>query len=60
MKLLGSSKGKIIKNDNGDNVPNLEIIVHYKIFNNHYEQNLRVLYASTPNKSFGQLLHISP
>ena len=26
MKLLGSSKGKIIKNDNGDNIPNLEII----------------------------------
>ena len=26
MKLLGSSKGKITKNDNGDNIPNLEII----------------------------------
>ena len=40
MKLLGSTKSKITKNKNGENVSKLEIIevilVHCDIFNNNY------------------------
>ena len=42
MKLLGSTKGKITKNKNGENVPNFEItevvLVHCNIVNNNYQQ----------------------
>ena len=42
MKLLGSTKSKITKNENGENVPNLEItevvLVHFNIVNNNYQQ----------------------
>ena len=64
MKLLGSTKSKITINENGENVPNLEIIeevlVHFNIVNKNYQQDSRVLYAFVPNKSFGRLLDISP
>ena len=64
MKLLGSTKIKITKNENGENVPNLEIteavLVHCNIVNNNYQQDSRALYTFVPNKSFGQLLNISP
>ena len=64
MKLLGNSKSKITKNENGENVSNLEIaevvLVHCNIVSNIYQQNSRVLYKFIPNKSFGQLLDISP
>ena len=64
MKILGSTKSKITKNGNGKNVPSLGIteiiLVNYSIVNNNYQQNSRVLYTFVPNKSFGQLLHISP
>ena len=64
MKLLGSTKSKITKNENGENVPYLEItevlLVHCITFNNNHQQNSRVLYTFSPNKSFGQLLDISP
>ena len=64
MKLLESTKSKITKDENGENVPHLEItevaLVHCNIVNNDYQQDLRVLYTSIPNKSFGQLLDISP
>ena len=64
MKLLGSSKSKITKDKNGENVPHLEItevlLVHCNIFNNEYQQDSRVLYTFVPDKSFGQLLDISP
>ena len=47
IKLLGSNKGKITKNENGENVPLLEItevvLVHCNIDNNDYQQDLRVL-----------------
>ena len=59
MKLLGSTKSKITKNENGENAPNLEIteviLVHFNIVNNSYQQNSRVLYTFVPSKSFGQL-----
>ena len=64
MKLLGSTIGKIRKEEKGENVPNLEItevvLVHCNIVNNDYEQDSRVLCTFVPNKSFGQLLDISP
>ena len=64
MKLLGSTKRKMSKNKNGENVPNLEIneivLVHCNIFNGNYQQNSRVLYTFVPNKLLGQLLDISP
>ena len=64
MKLLGSTKNKITNDENGENVPHLEItevvLVHCNIVNNDYQQDLRVLYTFVPNKSFGQLLDTSP
>ena len=63
MKLLGSAKNKITQNENGENVPHLEIneiIVHCNLVNSDYQQDSRVLYTFVPNESFGQLLAISP
>ena len=61
-KLLGSTKSKINKDKNSENMPHLEIIevilVHCNIVNNNYQQDSRVLYTFVPNKSFGQLLDI--
>ena len=36
------------------------LLIHCNIVNNHYQQNSRVLYIFLPNKSFSQLLDISP
>ena len=64
MKLLGSTKNKIIKDENGENVPLLKIteviLVHCNIVNCDYQQDSRVLYMFVPNKPFGSLLEISP
>ena len=64
MKLLGSTKNKIAKDKNGENIPHLEItevvLVHCDIVNNDYQQESRVLYMFVPNKPFGSLLEISP
>ena len=64
MKLLGSTKNKITKDKNGENVPHLEInvvvLVHCNIVNINYQQDSRVLYMFVPNKPFGSLLEISP
>ena len=47
MKLLGSTKSKITKNKNGENVPHLEIVelvlIHFNIVNNNYQQKSRIL-----------------
>ena len=63
MKLLGSTKIKITKDENGENVFYLEItevvLAHCNIVNNNYQQSSRALYTFVPNKSFGQLLDIS-
>ena len=62
MKLLGSTKSKITKVENGENVPYLEIteaiLIHSNFFNNSNQQNARVSYTFIPNKLFGQLLDI--
>ena len=63
MKLLGSTKSKIAKNKNGENVPYLEIaeviLIHWTVVNNSHQQNSRVLYTFVLNELFGQLLDIS-
>ena len=64
MKLLESTKSKITKDENGENVPYSEItevvLIQSNVVNNSYQQNSRVLYTFVPNKSFGQLLDASP
>ena len=63
MKLLGSSKSKITKDENGEDVPNLEVfevvLVHCNLVNNDYQPESRILYTFVPNKTFGSLLEIS-
>ena len=49
MKLLESTKSKITKDQNGENVPHLQItevilLAHYNIINNGYQHDSRVLY----------------
>ena len=62
MKLLRSTKSKIIKNKNGENVPHFQItevvLNHCNVVHNDYQRSSRVLYIY-PNKSFGHLLDIS-
>ena len=64
MKLLVSTKSKITKDKHGENMPHLEIteviLVNSNIVNNNYQHNSRVLCTFVSNKSFGQLLDISP
>ena len=64
MKLLGSTKSKINKDKNDENMHHLEItevvLVHCNVVNNSYQQDSWVLYIFVPNKSFTQLLDISP
>ena len=63
MKLLGTTKSKITKKEDGENVPHLEIaevvLIHCNIVNNNYPQESRFLYTLVPNKSFGLLLNDS-
>ena len=63
MKLLGSTKSKITKDKNGENVPHLGIsevlLVHYNIVNNDYQQGSRVLYTFISNKPFCSSLEVS-
>ena len=63
-ELLGSTKIKIKKDGNDENVPPLEIsevlLIHCLIVNINYQQCSKVMYTSVPNKSFVQLLDISP
>ena len=56
MELLRSTKNKITKSKDGENVTHLEItevvLVHCNIVNNDYEQDSRVLYTFVPNKPY--------
>ena len=62
--MLRSTKSKITKDKNGKKVPHLEIaevvLVHCNIVNNDYGEDSKVLYTFRLDKSFGQLLDISP
>ena len=64
VKLLESTKSKINRDKNGENVLHLKVtevvLIHCNIVNKDYQQDSRVLYIFVPNKSFGQLLDISP
>lgn len=64
MKILRSTKIKITKDKNGENVPQLEltevILVNCNIFSNQYQHDSKALCAVVTNKPFGQLLNISP
>ena len=64
MKLLGSTESKINKDNNGGNVPHIEIVelvlVDCNLVNNDYQQDSRILFTFVPNKTFGSLLEISP
>ena len=57
-------KSKITKDQNSKNVPHLEItevvLIHCNIVNNDYQQDSRVLYTFVLDKSFGELLDLSP
>ena len=63
MKLPASTKNKINKDKNGENVPHLKItefvLVHCNIVNNDFLQDSRVLYSFVQDKPFGSLLKIS-
>ena len=63
MKLPISTKSKITKDKNSENMPHLQIaevvLIHCNIVNNDYQQDSRALYTFVPTKSFGQLLDIS-
>ena len=65
IKLLGSTKNKIINNKNVKMcliqklIVLVVVLVYCNTANNNYQQNLRVLYTFVPNKSFGKLLDIS-
>ena len=63
IKLLGTTKSKIIKDENVENISRLEITVvalaQYNIVNNDYQLDSRVLFTFVPNKSFSQFLDIS-
>ena len=63
MKLLGSTKDKITKEKNGENLPHLEItevvLVHCNMVNNDYQQDSRVLYTfvrKTFNSEYDQII----
>ena len=60
VKLLGSTKNRLIKDENGKNVFRLEIVeivlVYCDIVNNDYQEDSRILYIFVLNKSFLQLL----
>ena len=64
MQLFGTTKCKIKKDKNDDNIPYLEInevaLIHCNVVNKSYQQNSRALYTFPPNKSFRQLLDFSP
>ena len=52
MKLLGSTKSKIAKDENGENLPIFEItkvvLFHCNVVNNDYQQDSRVLCIFVP------------
>ena len=64
IKPLGSIKKKITKDENGENMPYLEItevvLIYCNIVNSDYQQGSWDFYTIVLNKSFGQLPDISP
>ena len=64
MKLQGSTKSIVDKDENSENVPKLEsvevVLVHCNLVKKHYQHASKVLFSFVSNKQFGQLLNISP
>ena len=64
MKSLGTTESKMSKDNNGENVPQIEVVelvlVHCNLVNNDYQQDSRILYTFISNKPFDSLLEISP
>ena len=64
MKLLGSTKKAVDKDENSENIPKLQsveiVLVHCNLVKNYYQHASKVLFIFVPNKQFGQLLNISP
>ena len=64
MKLLGSTKSVVDKDENSEDLPKLEsvevLLVHCNLVKNDYQHASKVLFSFVPNKQFGQLLNISP
>ena len=64
MELRGSTKIKITRGKNGENVAYFEIneivLIYWNVVIKSYQQNSRVLHICVPNKLFVQLLDISP
>ena len=64
MKLLGSFEIKRTEDWNREKIPHLGItalvLVHSNTVSNDYQHDSKVFYAFVPNKSFSQILDISP
>ena len=64
MNLHGSTENKKTKDENGENVPHLEmtevVLVHCNNVNNDYQQDPRFLHTFVSNKPFDSLLEIAP
>ena len=62
--VFGSTRCKVDKDKNCENLPHLEItevvLIHCNIVNTDYQQDSRILYEFVPDKPFGQLLDILP
>ena len=64
MKLLGSIRKDVDKDEDGKDVTKLEsvefVLVHCNLVNNNYQQASKALFTFVPNKQFGHLINISP
>ena len=63
MKMVGSTKSKMVKEENNERVSRLKVtkvgLVQCNIVNSDYQPDSRVTYTSVPNILFDQLLYIS-
>ena len=63
MKLLGSAKKEVDKDEDGENVPKVEsvevVLVHCNLVKNDYQHTSKVLFTFVRSKQFGQLINIS-
>ena len=64
MKLLGSGKKDVVKDEDEENVSKLEsaevVLVHCNLVKNDYQHTSKVLFTFLPNKQFEELINISP
>ena len=63
MRLLGSTKKDVDKQNTSEIVPKLEsvdiVLVQCNLFKNDYQHSSKSLFSFVPNKQFGQLINIS-